>query len=190
MREVSMARSWNAVEEKLRPKGGRGCIPFSSGRIGWLEACGGKAGVSVTELTIVLVIITAVVMVGVPAIGSYVDTIRNTAAVSRLTSLELCLDKYYAENGKYPESLAVIGKASLRDPWGRAFVYVPLSPDEKVRKETARKARGYRVINTDYDLYSPGKDGRTDPVINKERCWDDIVRAYNGSYAGVARDIL
>jgi hypothetical protein len=69
-------------------------------------------------------------------------------------------------------------------------VYVPFPKDGKSAREMARKAREYRMINTDYDLYSPGKDGKTNPVINKERCWDDVVRAYNGSYAGVAKHIL
>lgn len=186
-----MACSSNAVSGKFHPGGSeQGCAPARCACRGLLKACRDEAGVTVMELVIVVIIVTAVAIAAVPAISGYMDNIHNTEAVSRITNLELCLDKYYAENGKYPDSLARIGKDTLKDPWGRPFVYVPLPKEEKSRRGVGRMAREHRVINTDYDLYSLGKNGRTDLNINKERCWDDILRAYNGSYAGQAKDIL
>jgi general secretion pathway protein G len=150
----------------------------------------GADGLTVAELTISLVIVTAVAIVAIPAICSYVDDIQTTEAVSRLTAIELSLDKYYAENGKYPDSLAQVGKGGVIDPWGHPYIYMPLPEDGKVRAEMGRRLREVRILNTDYDLCSPGKDGKTDLSLNKKRCWDDVVRAYNGSYTGVVRDIL
>ena len=93
-------------------------------------------------------------------------------------------------SGVLTDSLALIGKDRLKDPWGHPFVYVPLPKDVKTRWEMARKIREVRAVNTDYDLYYPGKDGRTDMSMSKKRCWDDVARAYNGSYTGLVRDIL
>jgi general secretion pathway protein G len=150
----------------------------------------GTSGLTVMELVMVLIIITAVAIVAIPAISSYMDDLQNTEAISRLTAIELSLDKYYAEYGAYPDSLARVGKDSMKDPWGHPYVYLPLPAEEKLRYPVARRTREVRLVNSDYDLYSPGKDGRTDLCMNKERCWDDVVRAYNGSYTGLAKDIL
>ncbi|HNY64063.1 MAG TPA: hypothetical protein PKM41_01410 [Deltaproteobacteria bacterium] len=150
----------------------------------------GASGLTVVEMTIVVIIAAAVVCIAAPAISGYMDDIDNAEAISRLTSIELCLDKYYAEHGTYPDSLGRIGKGDVRDPWGRAYVYQLMPEDRGACRPVARNAREVRMINTDYDLYSPGKDGKTDLCINRQRSWDDILRAYNGSYIGLAGDIL
>lgn len=51
-----------------------------------------------------------------------------------------------------------------------------------------RKDRFLAPINTDYDLYSLGPDGESRPQLNARESRDDIVRAANGSYFGVAED--
>jgi hypothetical protein len=43
-------------------------------------------------------------------------------------------------------------------------------------------------INTDFDLYSMGPDGRNSPPLTAKHSRDDIVRANNGAFIGVASD--
>jgi general secretion pathway protein G len=43
-------------------------------------------------------------------------------------------------------------------------------------------------LNTDFDLYSSGPDGRTQTQLTANFARDDIVRAGNGSYIGTAQD--
>ena len=49
----------------------------------------------------------------------------------------------------------------LLDPWGNLYQYLNLSdPTIKDIKGKARKDRNLVPINSDYDLYSTGKDGK------------------------------
>ena len=41
-------------------------------------------------------------------------------------------------------------------------------------------------INTDYDLYSMGKDGQSAPALTAQKSRDDIIRANDGAYIGPA----
>jgi general secretion pathway protein G len=43
-------------------------------------------------------------------------------------------------------------------------------------------------INTDFDLYSMGPDGRSAPPLTASDSRDDIVRANNGRFVGIAAD--
>ena len=49
-----------------------------------------------------------------------------------------------------------------------------------------RKDRNLVPINSDYDLYSMGKDGKSSPSIIAKPSLDDIIRASNGSFVGLA----
>lgn len=51
-----------------------------------------------------------------------------------------------------------------------------------------RKDRFLVPINSDYDLYSMGPDGQTNEPLNVPVSRDDIVRASNGAYVGVAEN--
>ena len=42
------------------------------------------------------------------------------------------------------------------------------------------------LLNTDYDLYSSGKNGLSAALITEKQSEDDIVRGHNGSYIGLA----
>lgn len=50
----------------------------------------------------------------------------------------------------------------------------------------ARKDRFLVPINTDFDLYSMGKDGTSVPSLTAAASRDDVVRAANGAFIGLA----
>jgi len=50
----------------------------------------------------------------------------------------------------------------------------------------ARKDRFLVPINTDFDLYSMGKDGESVPALTAAKSRDDVVRAANGAFIGLA----
>jgi len=43
-------------------------------------------------------------------------------------------------------------------------------------------------VNSDYDLYSMGSDGKSRPPFTARASLDDIVRASNGGYVGPVAD--
>jgi general secretion pathway protein G len=55
-------------------------------------------------------------------------------------------------------------------------------------KGKVRRDRNMNPINTDYDLYSMGKDGDTSTELNSGKGRDDVIRALNGEFVGLASD--
>jgi general secretion pathway protein G len=53
-------------------------------------------------------------------------------------------------------------------------------------KGQARTDKNLVPINADYDLYSMGKDGKSDSPLTANDSLDDIVRGNNGAFIGVA----
>jgi general secretion pathway protein G len=51
-----------------------------------------------------------------------------------------------------------------------------------------RRDKNLVPVNTDFDLYSLGKDGRTVTAFTGKSALDDIVRANNGRYVGLAEN--
>jgi general secretion pathway protein G len=101
------------------------------------------------------------------------------------------IEIYKQANGSLPISLDQIGFRNFRDPWGNLYIYVPFIVDEGKKgksKVSARKDRNLHPINTDYDLYSMGKDGKTTLPLTAQISQDDIIRANNGAFIGLAAD--
>lgn len=51
-----------------------------------------------------------------------------------------------------------------------------------------RKDRFLHPINSDYDLYSQGKDGRSVEALTANLSQDDVIRANDGAFIGLARN--
>ena len=52
----------------------------------------------------------------------------------------------------------------------------------------AKRDRNLWPLNTDYDLYSLGADGKTSRLLSSPESQDDIIRANNGQFIGLASD--
>ena len=57
--------------------------------------------------------------------------------------------------------------------------------DDKSIKGKPRKDHQMHPINCDYDLYSVGKDGKSEAPLTAKVSQDDIIRANNGGYVGL-----
>jgi general secretion pathway protein G len=66
------------------------------------------------------------------------------------------------------------------DPWGNPYQYKKFSNDQM------RKDRFAQDVNTDYDLYSKGRDKLTQASLTAEESHDDVIRGNNGLYKGLA----
>jgi len=93
---------------------------------------------------------------------------------------------YYADTGTLPETLADINRENFPDPWGNPYQYLNL--ETLKGKGKARKNRNLVPINSDYDLYSMGKDGASVGPLTAKASRDDIVRANDGRFIGLASD--
>jgi general secretion pathway protein G len=106
----------------------------------------------------------------------------------------LSIDVYGIENGDYPPSLSDLQEGTYVDRWGNPYQYLRIADSDDVKghghggKGKQRRDRNLNPINTDYDLFSMGKDGETATQLNSAKGRDDIIRALNGDYIGLASD--
>jgi len=73
-----------------------------------------------------------------------------------------------------------LAQAGKLDPWGNPYQYLNLF--NKKGKGGNRKDKKLNPLNSDFDLYSMGKDGATHTQISIGAGRDDIIRANDGSF--------
>jgi general secretion pathway protein G len=135
-------------------------------------------------MLIMVAIVLTIAAIAVPNLMAALDDARIARAVSDIHTLEDEITLYLTINGQFPDSLAQIGYGGLLDPWGNPYQY--LNHATMRGNGQARKDRFLVPLNSDYDLYSMGKDGRSVSPLTAPTSQDDIVRASDGSYVGLA----
>jgi general secretion pathway protein G len=145
-----------------------------------------SCGFTLVELLIVMAIIMTVSAIAVPNLQAALDDARLARAVADIRTLETEIEQYQIINGQLPNSLADIGRDTLLDPWGNPYQYLNFATVKG--KGKMRKDRFLVPINSDYDLYSMGKDGESVPPLTAKQSQDDIIRANDGSYLGLASE--
>ncbi len=147
-------------------------------------------GFTLVEMMVVLAIIGSLAGIATPVFLDYKNKINSDKATEDIKALEAGIVKYFDENGRYPSSLTLTRMANMRDPWGNPYQYLWIqgNPDPGVNAKV-RKNMFNIPVNTDFDLYSMGPDGRTHASFTMVLSRDDIVRAYDGSYYGSVSDL-
>lgn len=140
------------------------------------------------ELMVTVAIIGVLGSIAMPAYQDYQGEAKALQAISDIQNIEQRLEVYYSSgNNKYPPSLAEANADKILDPWGNPYQYMNLSdPSIKGAKGKARKDHNLVPINSDFDLYSMGKDGASVSPLTAKASRDDIVRANNGRFIGLA----
>jgi general secretion pathway protein G len=145
-----------------------------------------STGLTVIELLLVVAMIGVLVALALPKYQSYQERIKQTQAIQDITVLQALIRDYQLNNGSYPASLAEVGNSGRLDPWGRPYVYQELASVHG--KGLARKDRKLNPLNSDFDLYSVGKDGDSKTQLTNKVSLDDVVRANDGAFVGLAAD--
>jgi general secretion pathway protein G len=173
-----------------------------------LKESGG--GFTLIELMIVIAILGTLAGISIPLYASYIEQARVTRAIAEINIIEKEIWLYDDENDTLPNTLADIGRGNLKDPWGNLYQYLNFDtlttgpggggggggkggkggkggngggggPPDKPRKD-----RFLVPINSDYDLYSMGRDGQSVEPLTAKMSRDDVVRANDGEFIGLA----
>ncbi len=140
-------------------------------------------GFSLIEIMIAMAVFALMLTFAVPAYRDYVIRAESSKAISDIGIISVVIERYRLRNGDNPPpDLTAIDRAWL-DPWGAPYVYLGLTD---ANRGAARKNKNLVPLNTDYDLYSKGPDGATALPLTTEKSKDDIVRANNGAFVGIA----
>ena len=176
-------------------------------------SCGGndKEGLTLIELMIVIAIIGILSGIAVPVYFGQIEKARVIKAVAELDNLQLEIRNFELDYDRLPESLEEVKSGGLADPWGNSYRYLNFADLEdaieeeaaadsdkkpkgkakgKTKKDKAGEENSIRLdslnapLNSDYDLYSCGKDGESAPSIDDPLSRDDVVRGRDGAYIG------
>lgn len=139
------------------------------------------------ELLIATFIAVILALIAYPAYDEFIERTRRAQAAADIRDIEIAIDRYaILRNGQFPATLADVGQDGRQDPWGEPYEYLNLG--DAANRGRARKDRRLVPINSDFDLYSKGKDKRSVPPLTAQDSRDDIVRANNGRFIGLAED--
>jgi len=126
------------------------------------QATGARAGFTLVELLLVLVILATLAAIVIPKFSGRTEQAKLTAARTQISNIETALDAYETDLGSYPQGSdglrslmdkpanaedwrgPYLKKAIPADPWGHPYVYdCPGKHNEN-----------------GYDVMSPGPDGQ------------------------------
>jgi general secretion pathway protein G len=148
----------------------------------------GMRGISLIETLLALVIAGILMGIAVPAYDAYKKKIERAEVMADILEISDAIDTFFYDNHAYPDSLEEVRKDYMTDVWGNPYQYLRIAGGGESGKGKLRKDKNLVPINTDYDLYSSGPDGRSVGPLTAKHSRDDIVRANNGSFIGVATD--
>ena len=145
-----------------------------------------QAGFTLIEILIAIGILAVITSIALVGYRGYIETTRINAAINQITEMSIAIADYGLDNADFPASLDAIGPGNILDPWGNPYCYLNFANVKG--KGKMRKDRFLVPLNTDYDLYSMGKDGKTATPLNAKISYDDVVRANDGGFIGLGKD--
>lgn len=143
-------------------------------------------GFTLFELLISMAILGVISAIALPSYRDYVEDANIELAAADLVRIDQAFELFYDSFVRWPPTLAEAGLSGMLDPWGNPYQYLLF--DEDTNKGAKRKDKNLNPVNSDYDLYSMGPDGATSMPFTSAQGKDDIVRANNGRFVGVAAD--
>jgi general secretion pathway protein G len=148
----------------------------------------GQCGLTLVELLVALFVACALAGLAIPSYRQYVERVAINTAISDISRIGLGLEQFRLRADRLPNTLAEAGLGAMRDPWGNAYEYLNFNSGEPGINGRRRKDRNLVPINSEFDLYSRGPDGRSSPPLTATHSRDDIVMASDGSYIGIAEN--
>jgi general secretion pathway protein G len=153
-------------------------------------------GFTLIELIVVLGVLAVLTIIGMGVYCHFIDRAKNTRAIAEIRVLEKEILNFCNSNDRLPDSLAELDRSAMLDPWKTPYQYINFdttSRGEEIRRTTGKKNQGKgngsgksSSLNEDFDLFSMGKDRMSAPDLSDASSQDDIVRADDGSYTGLA----
>ena len=137
---------------------------------------------------VTVVIASLLFTLAVPAYYSYANRAKVAKSIGDMGSISLGIDRFRLNNNdRVPDALSDLRMEIPLDPWGQAYEFLNIQAAGP-GKGKLRKDGKLNPLNSDFDLYSIGSDGRSAGPLSAKHSRDDIVRANNGAFLGLAAD--
>jgi general secretion pathway protein G len=145
---------------------------------------GSAGGFTLIELLITIAIILTLCAIAIPNLLAALNQARTAKAVGDIRAIGDGIMEYDLLYNQFPDTLAQAGYGGILDPWGHPYQYLNFANTKG--KGQMRKDRFLVPINTYFDLYSMGPDGKSVSPLTAQASRDDIIWANDGGYIGPA----
>ena len=145
----------------------------------------GRRGLTIIELVIGVAIVAVLTAVAVPQYVGYLKRVELKQAVADIRMLEALIGRFHTEMGTPPDDLSGVVDPLPIDPWGNPYEYIKIAGEDN---PACRKDKNLHPLNSDYDLYSKGADGDSKLPLTAKASHDDVIRANDGAFVGLAED--
>lgn len=146
-----------------------------------------QRGITIIEFCIALIIVALVIGTVTPVYLRIIEKKRMDLSISEITELQRDINRFQRRQNRFPNDLTEIYPTIPLDPWGTPYHYMNISNAQGTAN--TRTDNNLKPFNGDYDLYSAGPDKISLSPISAAESRDDIIRARNGSFIGIATDL-
>jgi general secretion pathway protein G len=147
-------------------------------------------GLTLVELMIVMAIIAVVCTMGFVRYRRTIQQAEEVVAVKQLKDIVAAIAAYEQQHGQLPPTLDDLGLGPLIDPWGNPYQYLVFDDGGGNGggggNGHKRKDRFLVPINSRFDLYSMGADGKSVAPLTAAQSQDDVIVANDGDFIGLA----
>lgn len=122
-----------------------------------------RAGFTLAEILIAIVIVAIMAMVAIPAYNKYQERAQKTSTTATLKSLRLAIQSFNSDTGQYPELLQDLMKRPLNEDLAKDW-NGPYLEGKDVPKDGWKHPYQYQVTpggEHEFALYSYGPKGKT-----------------------------
>ena len=156
-------------------------------------------GFTILEMLVALVIVAILTIIAIPLFGGPGVNCDNpgerpgplarakiASVTGEIGTIKMQAERFALVHDRYPTSLDELNltEDQKTDPWGNPYVFTDLTDINGIGK--ARKDHNMHPVNTYFDVYSMGEDGKTATPFTSTPGEDDIVMAQDGQYFGLA----
>ena len=144
---------------------------------------------SLIELLIVVGLIGTIAAIALPIYMDALDKARVGRSIGDIAGMSSDISLFWIDNGRHPANLTEVGWGGTLDPYGAPYEYLNIADGGKGGgkgkgggggSSGGRKDRFLVPVNSDFDLYSMGKDGKSVLPFTAKASHDDIVREPRG----------
>jgi general secretion pathway protein G len=146
---------------------------------------GNDRGLTLLELAVAMLIVVVLASIAIPIYTKFINKARSIQSVSQMSALQKEIMMYKFDEGDLPAALSDLQIANLLDPWERPYRYARFGGESSAEPRVDRSSS---ALNSDYDLYSLGQNGESALSLAAVASLDDIVRAKDGAYIGLASE--
>lgn len=137
---------------------------------------------------VVMVVAVLLVTLAIPSYEMFTRRAKVAGAIGDVAEFSLAIESFRLRNNdRIPMTLEEMGMAVPLDPWGRPYAFLNIRAAGP-GVGGLRKDGQLNPLNTDFDLYSLGKDGKSASPLSAKASRDDVVRANNGAFIGLGED--